>query len=181
MKLLKGCLITLIFFIVVCVIGWLFFENNVSGNLASLNQNVEKNWENYVANLKERNSEFTQQKIEIDSLKFYSESSIRIINSKDYLKELELNEYKFNKIAMSNSFKSNLNDKLNSSLDNYNQAVREYNFYRIRFPNSIIARRMNFRESYKYFDIRYGVENEKVMARKREVENWIENGGEYPK
>jgi hypothetical protein len=180
MKLLKGCLLALILLVVVCVIGWLFFENNVSGNLASLNQNVEKNWENYVANLKERNAEFTQQKIASDSLKYYSESSKRIIDSKDYLKELELNEYKFNKIAMSNSFKSNLNEKLNSSLDNYNQAVRDYNVYRIRFPNSIIARRMNFRKSYKYFDIRYGIENEKVMARKKEMENWVKNGGAYP-
>jgi hypothetical protein len=181
MKLLKSCLITLILFIIVCVIGWFFLENNVRENLASLNQNVEKNWENYVANLKERNAEFTQQKTENDSLKYYLESSNRIIYSKDYLTELELNEYKFNKIVMSNSFKSNLNDKLNSSLDNYNQAVREYNVYRIRFPNSIIARRMNFRKSYKYFDIRYGIENEKVMARKKEMENWVKNGGEYPK
>ena len=181
MKFLKGCLITLILFIVVCVIGWLFLENSITGNLSSLNQNVEKNWKEYVANLKERDAEFTQQKIKNDSLKYYLESSKRIINSKDYLEELELNEYKFNKIAMSNSLKSNLNEKLNSNLDNYNQAVREYNVYRIRFPNSIIARRMNFRKAYKYFDIRYGIENEKVMTRKKEVENWIKNGGEYPK
>jgi len=180
MKFLKGCLLVLILFIVVGVIGWLFLENNIVGNLARLNQNVDKNWENYVANLKERNAEFTKQKIENDSLKYYSESSMRIIDSKDYLKELELNEYKFNKIAMSNNFKSNINYKLNSSLDNYNQAVREYNIYRIRFPNSIIARRMNFRKSYNYFDIRYGIENEKVMARKKEMENWIKNGGAYP-
>ena len=180
MKFLKGCLIALIFFIVVCVIGWLFLENNVIGNLASLNQKVEKSWEIYIANLRDRNTGFTQQGIENDSLKHYSESSNRLIDSKDSQKELELNEYKFNKIAISNNLQSSLNDKLNSSLDNYNQAVRDYNVYRVRFPNSIIARRMNFRKSYKYFEIRYGIDNEKVMERKQKVENWIKNGGAYP-
>ncbi len=179
MKLIKGCLITLILFIVSCTIGWLFLENNITGNLASLQQNVENNWGIYVTNLEERNAEFSQE-IKDDSLNYYIESSKRIINSKDYLTELELNEYKFNKTAMANSFVSNLNAKLNSCLDNYNQSVREYNIYRIKFPNSIIARRMNFRKSYKYFDIRYGIENEKVMARKKERENWVKNGGEYP-
>ena len=37
-----------------------------------------------------------------------------------------------------------------------------------------------FQILYKYFDIRYGIENEKVMARKKEMENWIKNGGAYP-
>lgn len=181
MKFVKGCLITFILFVVIFITGWFFLENNVSKNLAILNQNVEKNWENYIVSLKERNTEFSQQKIENDSLKCYLENSKRIINSKDYLEELELNEYKFNRIAMSKSLKSNLNEKLNLQLENYNKAVREYNVYRIRFPNYIVARRMNFRKAYEYFDIRYGFENEKVMTRKKEVKNWIKNGGEYPK
>jgi hypothetical protein len=180
MKFLKGCLITLIIFIAVCVIGWFSFENSVTKNLTELNQNVEKSWEKYVSQLKDRNEEFTQKKIENDSVEYYLKSSSNILNSKDYVAELEINEYKLNKTLMANSLKSNWNEKLNSELDNYNKTVREYNVYRVRFPNSIIARRMNFRKSYKYFDIRYGIENEKVMARKKEIENWVKNGGAYP-
>ena len=137
MKFLKGCLITLIIFIGVCVVGWLSFENSVTNNLAELNQNVEQSWEKYVSVLKNRNQEFAQQKIENDSIKYYLRSSTSILNSKDYLNELETNEYKLNKILMANSLKSNLNEKLNSELDNYNKVVREYNVYRVRFPNSI--------------------------------------------
>lgn len=180
MKFLKGCLIILLIFITVCVIGWFSFEKNVEKNLAEMNQKVEQNWVEYTANLKERNKQLSKQKTENDSIEYYLKSSSNIINSKDYAMELELNEYKFNKILMANSVKSNLNDKLNSNLNNYNKAVREYNVYRVRFPNSIIARRMNFRKSFKYFDIRYGIDNEKVIARKKKVENWVKNGGAYP-
>ena len=81
---------------------------------------------------------------------------------------------------MSDSLNSTLNEKINLSLDNYNQNVREYNTYRVRFPNSIIARKTDFPKYFNYFDYRYGVDNESKMIRKKKVENWIINGGTYP-
>ncbi|MNE96721.1 LemA family protein [compost metagenome] len=81
---------------------------------------------------------------------------------------------------MSDSLVSDLNDKINFSLDNYNQTVRVYNVYRITFPNSLIARKTQFSKNFNYFDYRYGVGNEKKMIKKRKVENWIKNGGPYP-
>ena len=170
MKYLKCCLISLIIIVGICIIGWLSFENNITGNLADLNRKAEEDWEKYVANLKLRNSEFTQQKIKNDSIEYYLKTSKSIINSKDYITELELNEYKLNKFLLIDSINSNLNDKLNSILDNYNESVRDYHVYRVQFPNSIIAKRMNFRKSHKYFDIRYGIDNEKAMQRKKENE-----------
>lgn len=179
MKFLKGCLATLIIFIGICVIGYLSFKNNVMNNFESLNSNVKQNWTKYVENLKERNAELTLQNFKNDSLKYYWNKA-KSISLSECSKELEFNEYKINQFVMSDSLVSNLNDKINFSLDNYNQTARVYNVYRITFPNSIIVRKTQFSKNFNYFDYRYGVDNEKKMIKKRKVENWIKNGGPYP-
>lgn len=179
MKYLKGCLITLIIFIGVYMIGYFIFKNSVINNLESLNSNVNQSWTKYVENLKERNSELSQQNFRSDSLKFYWNKAKSITLSK-CSKELEFNEYKINQFVMLDSLNSKLNEKINLSLDNYNQSVREYNTYRVRFPNSIIARKTDFPEDFNYFDYRYGVDNESKMIIKKKIENWIENGGTLP-
>lgn len=180
MKFLKGCLITFIIFTGISIIGWFLFKNNVLENLESLSGKVKDNWGKYSENITERNAEFAREETKSDSLKYYLGNSDELIQSKEYSKELELNEYKLNRILMGDGLKSNLNEKLNLSLDNYNQAVKEYNVYRVTFPNSLIARKTKFPKFYKYFDVRYGIENEKTMARKKERENWIKNGGPLP-
>ncbi len=81
---------------------------------------------------------------------------------------------------MADSLFSKLNDKINLSLDNYNYTVREYNTYRVTFPNSLVARKTKFPKYFNYFDYRYGVDNEKKFIKKRKVENWIKNGGPFP-
>ncbi len=150
MKFLKGCLITFIIFIGICIIGWFSFKSNVLENLESLSGKVKDNWEKYTENIIERNAEFALQQAKNDSLKYYLKNSNELIKSKEYSKELELNEYKLNRILMVNSLKSNLNEKLNLSLDNYNQAVKEYNVYRVTFPNSLIARKTKFQKFYNF-------------------------------
>ncbi len=179
MKFLKGCLVTLMIFIGICVIGYFLFKNNVVNNLESLNSDVKQNWNKYAENLKERNAELSLQNFKNDSLKYYWNNA-KSISLTECSKELEFNEYKINQFAISNSLVSNLNDKINLSLDNYNQAVREYNTYRVRFPNSLIAKKAKFRKFFAYFDIRYGVDNEKTMIRKKKTEEWIKNGGPIP-
>lgn len=179
MKYLKGCLITLIIFIGVYMIGYFIFKNSVINNLEGLNSNVKQSWTKYVENLKERNLELSQQNFKNDSLKFYWNKA-KSITLSECSKELEFNEYKINQFVMSDSLNSTLNEKINLSLDNYNQNVREYNTYRVRFPNSIIARKTDFHEDFNYFDYRYGVDNESKMIRKKKIENWIENGGTLP-
>jgi|LakMenE18May11ns_1017448.scaffolds.fasta_scaffold9499105_1 hypothetical protein len=179
MKFLKGCLITLIILIGICFIGYQLFKNSVENNLESLNSDVKKSWTIYTENLKERNTELSKQNFKSDSLKFYWNKAKSIALAK-CSKELELNEYKINQFVMSDSLNSTLNEKINLSLDNYNQMVREYNTYRVRLPNSIIARKTNYPKDYNYFDYRYGINNESKLIRKKKVENWIENGGTFP-
>lgn len=98
MKFLKGCLITLVVFIGVCVIGYLLFKNNVVNNLERLHSNVEQNWDKYVANLKERNAELNLQSFKNDSLKYYWNKA-KSISLSECSKELEFNEYKINKFV----------------------------------------------------------------------------------
>ena len=179
MKFLKGCLATLLIFIGVCFIGYLLLKNSVINNLESLNSNVKQSWTNYSENLKERNTELSQQNFKSDSLKFYWNKA-KSITLSECSKELEFNEYKINQCVMLDSLNSKLNERINLSLDNYNQSVREYNTYRVRFPNSIIARKTDFPKDFNYFDYRYGIDNESKMITKKKVGNWIENGGPYP-
>jgi hypothetical protein len=179
MKFLKGCLVTLIVFTGLFLVGYLLFKNSVINNLESLNNNVKHNWIKYTDNLKQRNAEFTVQNFKNDSLKFYWNKA-KSISLSECSKELEFNEYKINQFLISDSLNSSLNDKINLSLDNYNITVREYNLYRVTFPNSLVARKTKFPRDFNYFDYRYGVDNEMKFIEKEKVENWIKNGGPYP-
>ena len=180
MKFFKGCLMTIIISFVICVIGYLIFKNHVIANLGSLKSNVELNWNKYVEDIKERNAEFSQQSFKNDSIRYYLENKGKFISLTECSIELEFNEYKINQFVMTDGLVSDLNNKLNSNLNNYNQAVREYNVYRVTFPNFLIARKTRFRNHFNYFDIRYGVNNDKIMIKKKKVENWIKNGGAFP-
>lgn len=181
MKFIKSCLSVLIIIFGICIAVWFIFQQNTKKNLKKLSKNVEQNWGEYVENLRKRNIEFASEETIGDSIKYYLENSKKFISSKEYSNELEFNEYHLNKFLISDSLKSTFNDKLNLSLESYNQAVKEYNVYRITFPNSIFSRKSNFRRNYKYFVVRYGVDNEKAMVRKKEMENWVKNGGPIPK
>ncbi|MDD4968557.1 MAG: hypothetical protein PHT07_03915 [Paludibacter sp.] len=180
MKFIKGCLMSLIVLFVICIIGYFIFKNHVIKNLGSLKNNVELNWNKCVENLKERNAELSQYGFKNDSIKYYLESKGKIISLSECSEELEFNEYKVNQFVMSDGLVSDVNNKLNSNLNNYNQAVREYNLYRVTFPILLIARKTKFHRYYNYFDIRYGVNNDKIMIKKRKMENWVKNGGTFP-
>lgn len=179
MKYLKGCLIALILFIVSLIIVYFLFKNSVVNNLESNSNNVKQNWSKYVENIKERNAELAQQNFKNDSLKYYWNKA-KSISVSECSEELEFNEYRINQFVISDSLISNLDDKINLSLDNYNQTVRAYNEYRITFPNSLIARKTQCPKYFKYFDYRYGVDNENAMIKKKKRKDWIKNGGPLP-
>jgi len=179
MKFLKGCLITLTIFIGVFVIGFFLLKNNVLNNLESYNNNAKRNWSRYVENLKTRKTELSKQIFKSDSLKYYwnKAKSISVLECSE---ELEFNEYKINEFVISDSLISTTDNEINLSLDVYNQSVREYNEYRITFPNSLIARKTQFPKKFGYFDYRYGIDNKAKMIKKKKVKNWIKNGDPYP-
>lgn len=179
MKFLKGCLITLIIFIGVCMIGWFLYKNSVLNNLESYNNDAKQHWNKYAENLKKRNTELSQQNFKSDSLKYYWNKA-KSITVSECSEELEFNEYKISQFVMSDSLVSNVDDEINLNLDNYNQTVRAYNEYRLVFPNSLIARKTQFPKYLKYFDYRYGVNNENEMIRKKKMKDWVKNGGPRP-
>ncbi|WP_276380740.1 hypothetical protein [Flavobacterium sp. H4147] len=179
MKLLKGCLLSLIIFILLCLTGVYFLRNNIINKLESQKIDVNQKWNNYVSILNERNSILFKQNSNNDSLKYYLEKS-KSISSKENSKEFEYNEYKINKFIVPNSLISDLNNSLNSTLKAYNEAARSYNFYKIKFPIFLIVRKIKFSKNFKYFEIQYGIDNEETMNKKKKIENWIKNGGDYP-
>ncbi len=179
MKLLKGSLITFLLLVIFSIFGYSVYENKVLNELQNLNDDVNQKWNSYANLLKERNSYLFKENFQNDSLKYYLKKS-RSINATAYSKELEYNEYKVNKFTIIDSALTETNNSLNSSINKYNEAARIYNFYKIRFPNFLIAKKTKFNKRLRYFEIQYGVSNEEIMIKKKKREGWIKNGGDFP-
>ncbi len=161
------------------MIGWFLYKNSVRNNLESYNNDAKQNWSKYAGNLKKRNAELSQQNFKSDSLKYYWNKA-KSISVSECSEELEFNEYKLNQFVMSDSLVSNVDEEINLNLDNYNQTVRAYNNYWHTFPNFFIARKTQFPKYLKYFDYRYGVDNENAMIKKKKMKDWVKNGGPLP-
>lgn len=179
MKLLKGCFQILLLFFLLCFIVFYFLRNNILTNLETSNKDVNQKWNSYISVLKERNSHLLKQNLKNDSLKYYFEKS-KSINFKENSKKFEYNEYKINKFITPDSLILSLNNSLNSKISIYNKVAKKYNFYKLKFPNSFIARKTNFSKRFRYFEIKYGLDNEELMTKKKKSEEWIKNGGAYP-
>lgn len=180
MKILKGCLITIIAFVLICAVGYFFYKNSMISNLESSSKNVKENWEKYTENINLRNKKLILETIKNDTLQHYLKIS-KNIEKKEFSREFEYIEYKINENLMSQNIETDFNEKLNSAVEVYNQSVREYNIYRGTFPNFLIARKTNYPKSFKYFDIiKYGIENQNPKEKRQKIDNWIKNGGKYP-
>ena len=180
MKILKGCLITIIAFILVCIVFYFFYKRSVISNLESSSKKVEVHWKKYVDNVTSRNKILLQRNIKNDSLLYYLKRSENI-EKNEFSKEFEYIEYKINENLMSENIDIDFDEKLNSNIFVYNQYVREYNTYRIKLPNSLIARKTKFPKKFIYFDIiRYGVKNQNPKEKRKKIDHWIKYGGERP-
>ena len=180
MKIFKGCLIIIIAFFLILVVGFYFYKNNVISTLESSSKNVELSWKKYAENTNLRNKKIILKNIKNDSLGYYIKNSSNI-NKEKFSKEFEYVEYKINELLMSENIENDFNEILNSNLDVYNQSVRRYNYYRATFPNSLIARKTKYPRHFDYFNIiKYGIQNQNPKIKRQKVDNWIENGGEYP-
>lgn len=180
MKTLKGCLMTIVTFLLIVVVGYYFYKSNVISSLESSSKNVELNWKKYAKNTSLRNEKLILKNIKNDSLQYYIKSS-NTINKENFSREFEYAEYKINELLMSENIENDFDEILNSNLDTYNQSVREYNGYRVIFPNSLIARKAKYPKYFDYFDkIKYGIQNQNPKIKRQKIDNWIENGGKYP-
>ena len=171
---------TIIAFVAIIVVAYFFYKSNVISNLESSSKNVEAEWKKYSEIINLRNKKLILENIKNDSLEYYLKSSENI-EKKKFSREFEYIEYKINEILMSKNIETDFNDKLNSNIETYNQSVREYNVYRVTFPNSLIARKTNYPKNFEYFDIiKYGIENQNPKEKRRKIDNWIKNGGKHP-
>ena len=88
MKILKGCLITIIGFVLICVVGYYFYRNSVISNLESSSKNVEENWKKYIENINLRNEKLILETIKNDTLQHYLKTS-KDIEKKEFSREFE--------------------------------------------------------------------------------------------
>ncbi len=181
MKYLKGCLIIFFGFVLTFVVIYFLYENSVISDLETRSKEVELNWKDYAESIKNRNAKLKQINILNDSLTYFINISEKSIPN-EFNTEFEFTEYKINQNLMIENSGKEFDDKLNQNIKKYNQSVREYNTYRGIFPNFIIAKRAKFPKSFGYFDIiKYGIENQNPKIRRKKIEDWIKNGGDYPK
>ncbi|MBF0694889.1 MAG: LemA family protein [Flavobacterium sp.] len=180
MKIVKGCLIIITAFLVILVVLFFVYRNSVISSLENLSADAKSNWEAYIGTIDIRNQQLLRANIKEDSLRQYLNKSIEI-SKVEFSRDFEFLEYKINREAMNQNIKLEIEDKLNSSVDLYNQSVRSYNVHRSTFPNSLIARKLNFPKNFKYFDIvRYGVENENPTIKRAKIDHWIKYGDPHP-
>lgn len=66
-------------------------------------------------------------------------------------------------------------EELNQLLDSYDAYVREFNLYYSTFPNFLFAKEGGFKRR-KFFDLKYGQDNEAIFIEKKKIEKWIETG-----
>jgi len=71
MKISKGCLITIIAFVLICAVGYYFYRNSVISNLENSSKNVEENWGKYIENINLRNKKLILETIKNDTLQHY--------------------------------------------------------------------------------------------------------------
>jgi lipopolysaccharide export LptBFGC system permease protein LptF len=180
MKYLRGCLVIFIGFILIFTVIYFFYKSNVISSLETRSKKVELNWKNYVESIKSRNVKLKKRNIQNDSLIYFINISEKSKSDK-FTVEFEFNEYEINQNLMIENSRNEFNDVLNKNIEIYNQSVREYNTYRGIFPNFIIAKKANFPKYFDYFDIiKYGIENQNPKIKRKKVEDWIKNGGDFP-
>ena len=181
MKYLKGCLISIIGCVILIIILFFFYKNDVISNLKTKEETVETSWKKYVQIIKKRNSKLKEQNLENDSLKYFVDKSDKI-EVREFSTEFEFIEYKIDRILNKEKNVIEYNNDLNENVSIYNQAVRDYNRYRGTFPNFFIAKKANCRKSFEYSDIViYGIENQNPKIKRAKIAYWIENGGDFPK
>ncbi|MCG2611995.1 LemA family protein [Flavobacterium sp. SM15] len=181
MRILKGCLVTILLFIIICLIGFSLYKSSVISHLESSSKNVENNWDKYIGIINQRNKSLFEKNIKSDSLLYFLKSSQKS-NKIKFSREFEYFEYKINENLMSQKISNEFSEALNLSISNYNHSVREYNTYRGIFPNFIIAKRAKYPKFFHYFDIiKYGIENQNPIEKRKKVDDWIKNGEEFPK
>src|SRR5690606_36263700 len=99
---------------------------------------------------------------------------LEYLTNKEYLKiERCLHE----NIKDSKTFDSlNLrNKKLNEIIDDYNSSVLDFNKVCSVFPNFLFVKKKGF-DKKKFFNLKYGENNEGYYYQKKKTEHWIETG-----
>ncbi|MBG6188448.1 hypothetical protein [Flavobacterium sp. CAN_S2] len=119
MKILKGCLVTVIGFVLICLVCYCFYKDSVISNLESSSKNVEENWKKYTENINLRNEKLILETIKNDTLQYYLKASMDI-DKKEFSREFEYIEYKINEKLMSENIETDFNEKLNTNVDVYN-------------------------------------------------------------
>lgn len=171
-----------------------FLKKSIIGQLNEKNQKIEMIWMNIYSSSYnrllhlERLNGIAKSKCTSDSLTFYIVENKKTRNIKD-VENLWFLEYNTNKqflqikpcyeaelstASILLSLKDNAS-KLNKIVSDYNSLVREYNLYYSTFPNFLFAKGSGHKRK-KYFELSFGMDNEKVYSDKMSLKKWIMTG-----
>ena len=194
-KALKILFYTLISFITILFLFSYVYSLSVKSNLGKFEKDVNSKWVEYFMNSTEKVKN-TQEFINNPEYVIPYRNAINQTIDRNlrerikYSNECKLGfvelEYELNKTMMSLLDSTNINlskyktfknifitsnDKLNALIAEYNNAVLSYNLYISTFPNFIIAKRNGFVRK-KFFEIKYGVNNENPIEKSKKLPEW---------
>ena len=194
-RVLKFFFYLLLSFLIFLILFFYIYNQSVKSNLKKFEIDVNNKWSEcylYSSEKVKSTKEFIDSQVYIipnrNEIKLTIEQNLRDRNKYRTgcnLEFVEL-EYKLNKELMiildstnANSGKYKCfekvfitsNEKLNAFIEEYNNTTLSYNLYISSFPKSIIAKRNGFKRK-KFFEIKYGVNNEDPIEKNKKLQEW---------
>lgn len=187
-------LIIISVFVIICFSAFYLFKRNTLKQLEEKNNTIELIWASLYQKSTKRLFDLDDLSVvngincNTDSLRLTILKNKKERNIKD-VEALWLLEYNTNKqyLKIEHCYieKATLKAKLDSLQDNaaelnqivekYNIYVKEFNLFYSTFPNFIFAKNGGFKRK-KYFDLKFGMDNEALYLEKKKIERWIETG-----
>ncbi|HEY5588618.1 MAG TPA: LemA family protein [Candidatus Paceibacterota bacterium] len=195
-RVLKFLFYLLLSFLIFLILFFYIYNQSVKSNLKKFEIDVNNKWSEcylYSSGKVKSTKEFIDSQVYIipnrNEIILTIEQNLRDRNKYSTgcnLEFVEL-EYNLNKELMilldstnvnSGKYKSfekvfiTSNDKLNALIEEYNNTTLSYNLYISTFPNFIIAKRNGFKRK-KFFEIKYGINNEDPIEKNKKLQEWI--------
>lgn len=179
---------------IICFGGFYLIKSNAVKQLEEKNSRIEVVWKSIFQRsserlkIIERLSQEDGAACNTDSLRIATSKNLKERNARkvDSLWTLDYNTNKqYLKVAPCYADKVGAKEKLellqsnadqlNEDVETYKALVAEFNLLYSTFPNVFFAKEAGF-ERRKYFDLKYGMDNEELYKEKRRKENWIKTG-----
>lgn len=178
---------------IICYGGFYLVRRNALKQLEEKNSRIEVVWKTIFQKSSERlaiiddlaksNAGCNTDDLHMATSKNLQERNVENVDSlwvleyntnKQYLKVVPCYTDKIDFKQKLETLQNNAN-QLNESVETYKAIVMEFNLLYTTFPNFLFAQKIGLKRR-KYFDLKFGMDNEDIYKEKKKKENWIKTG-----